>query len=134
VNKPRDEPEHKRFWRPVEAVFRHGNGGIDLVIHERLVVFGQIVRTMPMDDKPAAEPEATGAGTRSARADAPSSFPESFLCSTSLRPFLRPDPPVAEQHAADGQKPGAFWHHGTAELSPVSSAYKKSVASSSGHV
>jgi hypothetical protein len=104
------------------------------VIHDRLVVSGQIDCTVPKDEKPAREPEATGAGRRSARAVAPSSFPESFLCSTSLKPFLRPDWLVAEQRAAEGQKHGAFWHHGTSELSPFSSAYTKNVASSSGHV
>jgi len=57
VNKPKDQPDHKGFWRPVGSVFQHGKGGgFDLLIHDQLAVSGRIVCTVPKDDKPADEP------------------------------------------------------------------------------
>ena len=53
VNKPKDQPEHKGFWRSVGAVFQHKDGGFDVVIHDQLAVSGRIVCRVPKDDKPA---------------------------------------------------------------------------------
>jgi hypothetical protein len=59
VNKPKDQPEHKGFWRPVGAVFQHKNGsGFDVVIHDQLAVSGRIVCTVPKEDKAGEDVEA----------------------------------------------------------------------------
>jgi hypothetical protein len=59
VNKPKDDPKAKGFWRAVGAVWPHEKGeGFDLVIHDQLAVSGRIVCTVPKEDKPGAE--ATG--------------------------------------------------------------------------
>jgi hypothetical protein len=56
VNKPKDDPAAKGFWRPVGVVFQHGKGGgFDVVIHDQLAVSGRITCTVPKEDKPAEE-------------------------------------------------------------------------------
>jgi len=52
VNKSKDDPNAKGFWRPIGAVFQHGKGGgFDLVIYDQVAVSGRITCTVPKDDK-----------------------------------------------------------------------------------